>query len=133
FNGNNLLSALTVPTLLLMFCMPIKQSFKRMPVLAFFAIYLLWVFASIGISAVGVGPFLTTWTTFLDYVAISVLTINVITTRDRMLRLIDAMLIVSAFISVYGIYGYVTRQNGSIDPITSFRIFSTFGSAPSLA
>jgi putative peptidoglycan lipid II flippase len=133
FNGNNLLSALTVPTLLLMLCMPIKQSFKRMPVLAFFAIYLLWVFAGIGISAIGVGSFLTTWTTFLDYVAIAVLTINVITTRDRMLRLIDAMLIGSAFISLYGIYGYITGQNGAIDPITSFRIFSTFGSAPSLA
>jgi murein biosynthesis integral membrane protein MurJ len=133
FNGNNLLSGLTVPTLLLMLCMPVKQSFKRAPVLAFLSIYLLWVFVGIGISAIGFGAFLTTWTTFLDYVAISVLTINVITTRERMLRLIDAILILSTFISLYGIYGYITRQNGALDATASFRIFSIFSAAPALA
>ena len=133
FNGNNLLSGLTIPTLLLMFCMPIKQTFKRMPVLAILFVYLLWVFASIGISAIGVGSFLTIWLTFLDYVAIGVLTINLITSRQRMLGLIDAILIPSTFIALYGIYGYITRQNGVVDPTTSFRIFSIFSAAPALA
>ena len=133
FNGNNLLSGLTLPTLLLMFCMPIKQTFKLAPFLGFLSVYLLWVFASIGISAIGLSSFLTTWTTFLDYVAISVLTINVITTQRRMLRLIDIIFIPSIFIALYGIYGYITKQNGVVDTSTSFRIFSIFGSAPSLA
>ncbi len=113
--------------------MPVKQTFKRMPVLAILFVYLLWVFASIGISAIGVGSFLTIWLTFLDYVAIGVLTINLITSRQRMLGLIDAILIPSTFIALYGIYGYITRQNGVVDPTTSFRIFSIFSAAPALA
>ena len=133
FTGTNFLTGLTVPTLLLMTCMPIKQTFKRMPVLAILFVYLLWVFASIGISAIGVGSFLTIWLTFLDYVAIGVLTINLITSRQRMLGLIDAILIPSTFIALYGIYGYITRQNGVVDPTTSFRIFSIFSAAPALA
>ena len=134
FNGNNFLSGLTIPTLLLMFLMPLKQTFKRMPALAFLFIYFLWVFASIGISAIGVGSFLTLWTTFLDYMAVGVLTINVLTTRRRMMWLIDAILLPATFIALYGIYGYFTKQNGLVDPTTSlFRISSIFDVSPTLA
>jgi O-antigen ligase len=70
----------------------------------------------------------------LDYVAIAVLTINVLTARQQLLTLIDALLIPAAFVSLYGIYGYFTRQNGVVDPATSlFRIFSVYGAAPPLA
>jgi murein biosynthesis integral membrane protein MurJ len=134
FNGNNLDTALTVPTLLLMTSMPIKQTFRRMPALAILFLYLVWVLAGIRNSPGSTGSLLTQWTLALDYVAIGVLTINVLTTRQHLLRLIDALLIPATFISLYGIYGYITRQNGVVDPTTSlFRIFSIEGAAPALA
>ncbi len=49
FQGNNIDTGLTIPTLLLMTCMPIGQAFRRMRPLLFLLIYFLWVFASIGI------------------------------------------------------------------------------------
>jgi len=134
FNGNNFDTGLTAATLLLMTCMPIKQTFQRMPVLAILLLYLLWVLVGIGISPAGTGPFLIEWTLILDCVAIGVLTINVLTTRQHLLKLIDALLIPATFISLYGIYGEFTRQNGVVDPTTSlFRIFSVFSAAPALA
>ena len=134
FSGNHLDTALIVPTLLLAASMPIKQTFKRMPALAYLLVYLLWVFAGIGISPLGVGTFLTSWTIYLSYVAVGVLTINVITTRQRLIRLIDAILLLSVFIALYGIYGFFTKQNGNPDATTSlFRISSIFDVAPTLA
>ncbi|GAC1388670.1 MAG: hypothetical protein NVSMB49_01510 [Ktedonobacteraceae bacterium] len=135
FSGNNFLSGLTVPTLLLMFVMPVKASFKRMPILPFLFAYLLWVFASIGISAIGVGQFLTYWLVYLDYVAVGVLVINLLTTRKKLMGLIDAILILSLFISFYGIYGFFTKQNGLYDTniASLYRIGSVFGAPPTLA
>jgi murein biosynthesis integral membrane protein MurJ len=134
FNGNNFDTGLTAATLLLMTCMPIKQTFERMPALAILLFYLVWALLGIGISPIGTGPFLTEWTLTLDCVATAVLTINVLTTRQHLLKLIDALLIVATFVSLYGIYGYFARQNGVVDPTTSFfRIFSVFGSAPAMA
>lgn len=133
--GNNFLTGLIAPTLLLMAWMPIKQTFKRMPALGFLLIYFLWVFASIGTSPLSIGAFLTLWIIFLAYVAIGVLTINVVITQRRMVALIDAMFLPSTIIALYGIYGYIARQNGDSDPTTAslFRIHSIFHSAPSLA
>jgi len=133
FNGNHLLSALTIPTLLLMFAMPLKETFKRVPVLAFLVLYLAWVFAGIGISAIGISAFLTTWFSFLDFAALGVLTINIITTRRRMLGLIDAIMLPCAFIALYGIYSYATKQNGVLDSTGAFRTYSIYNAAPSLA
>jgi O-antigen ligase len=133
FAGNNLLTGLVVPTLLSMAVMPLKETFKRMPALLILFIYLLWAFASIGISSLGLGPFLTYWTTFLCYVAVGVLAINVLTTRLRLLVLIDVMLLASTCVALYGIYGYITGQNGDLDPQVGFRIHSVFTSSPSLA
>jgi murein biosynthesis integral membrane protein MurJ len=133
FQGKNIDTALTIPTLLLMTCMPVRQTFKRMPSLAFLLIYLLWVLASIGISNLSLGTFLTSWLLLLDFVAVGVLVINVLTTRQRLMRFIDAILLLSTFISVYGIYGYITKQNGIPDPTNSlFRIGSIFGPAPTV-
>ena len=133
FNGNNLVSGLLLPLLLLMTCMPLKQTFRRMPALTFLLIFLLWIFASIGISAIGVGAFLTLWSIYLGYVALSVLTINVLTTERRLMGLIDAILLISLFVALYGLYGFFTEQNGIADPVVRFRIFSVFGSAPTLS
>ena len=134
FNGINLNTGLTLPTLLLMTLLPITQSFKRMPALALLLLYLVWAFAGIGISPIGAGPFLTEWTLILDCVAVGVLTISVLTNRQHLLKLIDALLLPATFVSLYGIYGYFTRQNGVVDPTTSqFRIFSIFSAAPALA
>ncbi|HZS78650.1 MAG TPA: murein biosynthesis integral membrane protein MurJ [Ktedonobacteraceae bacterium] len=132
FNGNNFLSGLTIPTLLLLFYLPLKQAFKRMPGIAFFFIYLWWVFASIGISPLDLGSFLTIWTSFMDFVGIAVLAIFVLTTRQRLLRAIDAMLLVALFIALYGIEGYLTRQHGIADAAipSLFRISSIFGNGP---
>lgn len=132
FNGNNFLSGLTIPTLLLLFYFPLKQAFKRMPGIAFFFIYLWWVFASISISPLDLGSFLTIWTTFMDFVGVAVLAIFVLTTRQRLLRAIDAMLLVALFIALYGIEGYLTKQHGIADAAipSLFRISSIFGNGP---
>src|SRR5207302_10346808 len=96
--------------------------------------FLFWVFASIGFSPIGRGLFLNYWITYLQYVAVSVLTICLLTTRQRMMKLIDTMLLFSAFVSLYGIYGYITKHRVIHDPFTSVsRIISIFGSAPTLA
>ena len=128
FRGTNVLIGITIPTLLLMTLMPIKQTFKRLPALAFMFIYLLWVFAGIGVSPLGTGSFLTLWTELLNCVAVGILTINVLTTRRRLLGLIDAILLLSTFIALYGIYGYITKQTGEADPSASslYRIASIF-------
>jgi O-antigen ligase len=132
--GSNLLVGLTIPTLLLLFSMPIYSTFSRMKTLTLLMIYLLWVFASIGISAIGAGTFLVYWTQLLDCLAVAVLTINILNTRKRMLRLIDAILLQSTAIAIYGIYGFFAHTNGVSDPSTSlFRIFSIFPAAPGLA
>ena len=131
FNGNNLDTGLTLPTLLLLACFPIGQIFKRMPALCVLLLYLLWVLASITISTLTIGTFLTSWLLLLDYLAVGVLTIAVCTTQQRLLRLIDATLLIALFIAGYGVYSYLTRQNGVFDPTTGlFRTFSIFGSAP---
>lgn len=133
-SGNNLLSGLTIPTILLLFCLPTKQAFGRMQALPLLLCYVLWVLLSIGISPISMSDFVVAWTLRLTYVAIGVLTIYAITTRQRLLRLIDATLLVAIVIALYGIYGYFTRQNGIVDPQTGFfRIGSLFGTPPTLA
>lgn len=134
FNGYNLLSGLTIPTILLLLCLPTKQVFRRMRALPLLLFYMLWVLLSIGISPIPITDFVVTWTLRLTYVAIGVLTICAITTRQRLLRLIDATLLPAIVIALYGIYGYLTRQNGIVDPQTGFfRTGSIFGTPPTLA
>lgn len=128
FSGSNFLTGLTVPTLLLLFYLPTKEAFRRMPALALLFVFLLWVLLEIGISPISVGQFISLWIVYLDYVAVGVLTIFVLTTKQRLLRVIDAMLLPSTFIALYGIYGYFTKQNGEVDPSTQlFRSASIFG------
>lgn len=136
FQGNNFDLGLTLATILVVAALPIKATFKRMPALVFLFLFLVWVFASIGISSIGVKEFLTKWSLELDYLLVSVLVINLVTTQQRLMRLVDAITLVSTFISVYGIYGYFRKENGVVDHSVSslFRIGSTFGNvAPTLS
>ena len=130
--NNNFITGLTVASLLLMASIPIRQTFKRMPALIFLLLFCLWIFAGIGISPLGIGTFLTSWTIYLIYVVIALLTINVLNTERRVMGLIDAILLISTLIALYGIYGYFIRQNGGPDPEIGFRISSIFGSPPAL-
>jgi murein biosynthesis integral membrane protein MurJ len=130
--NNNLFTGLTLASLLLMTGIPIRKSFKHMPALAFLFLFALWVFASIGISPLSIGTFLTSWTDYLIYVVIAILTINLLNTKQRVMGLIDAILLISSLIALYGIYGYFTQQFGNPDPEIGFRITSTFGSSPAL-
>jgi murein biosynthesis integral membrane protein MurJ len=131
FNGNNFDTGLTVPSLLLLASLPLGQIFKRMPSLFLLLIYLAWVFASIGISVIGIGAFLTAWLVLLDYVAVCVLAISVLVTGKQLMRCIDTILLTALLVAFYGFYSYLTHQNGVVDPTTSqFRIYSVFGSAP---
>ncbi|HEX6478395.1 MAG TPA: murein biosynthesis integral membrane protein MurJ [Ktedonobacteraceae bacterium] len=132
--NNNILTGLTVPTLLLItFYLPVNTLLKRMPMLLFLLIYLAWVLAGIGL-ATSTGSFLTTWLTDLDYLAVALLTIHALTTQKRLQYLIDGLILGGTCVSLLGLYGYITKQNGVTDPTTSlFRIFATFAAAPPLA
>ena len=100
FDGNNLVSGLIIPTLLLLPTIPLLQTFKRMRALLSFLLLLAWMFASIGISAIGPGPFLTQWTIYLSFLAVAVLAINLLTTERRLIGVIDAILCSAVFVSI---------------------------------
>lgn len=132
FNGNNFDTGLTVATFLIIITMPVTASLRRMPALIFLGIFLLWVLAGIGISPLDTGAFLTRWLIGLDFLAVSMLVMNLLATKRHLHGLIDALLLVTTFISAYGIYGYFTRQNGVADTTitTLFRSGSIFGDVP---
>jgi murein biosynthesis integral membrane protein MurJ len=133
--NNNLLSGMTVPTLLLLTAVPFVPAFQRMRPLLFFLLYLLWVFAGICVIPQDtLNTFLIAWFTHFNYLALAIIALPLLFSRQRLFLLVDLLLLGSLFISLYGIYGYFTHQNGVIDPTTQvFRIFSIFSAAPSLA
>jgi O-antigen ligase len=136
FQGNNFDLGLTLTSILVVATMPVNATLRRMPALAFLLLYLLWTFASISISSLGIREFLTTWSLDFDHLLVGILVINLVTTQQRLRRLVDAIILVATFISVYGIYGYFTKHNGVADHSVAslFRIGSTFGNvAPSLS
>lgn len=135
FSGNNFLSGLTIPTLLLLVAVPIKSALHRMPALTLLFVNLLWMLLSIGISAIGVSQFLTLWLVYLAYGTISVLMITLLTSRRLMMGIIDALLLQGLFLALYGIYGYFTKQFGLYDTNIQglYRIGSVFAAPPTLA
>jgi len=134
FRGTNVLIGLTIPTLLLMTSMPIKQTLKRLPALFILGAFLLWSSFTVTISPFGLVPSVTAWVLRVDCLIVSILAINVLNTQRRLMTCIDILLLLSAGIALYGIYGYFTKQNGIVDASTSlFRITSVFTVAPALA
>lgn len=132
--NNNVQTILTVPTLLLLTRLPVKQAFRRMPALYFLFGYLIWVLAGIVVSPTDIVSSFILWISYLNYLAVAVLTIGILVTKRHLMSLIDIILLGSAFIALFGIYGYFTHQNGILDQNTGqFRIVSLFGSAPTLA
>ncbi|GCE17400.1 hypothetical protein KDK_12000 [Dictyobacter kobayashii] len=131
FNGNNLLSGLTLPTLLLLFYVPTKEAFQRLPALPVWLFYFIWILLGMGISPIALQEFMTIWTTQLDFLAVSVLVVLVIDSRKKLLGFVDAMIAPAIFIALYGLYGFATQQHGVVDPTTGyFRISSIFYDTP---
>lgn len=133
-SGNNLATALTLPGVLLLLSIPLKDIARRLPALYVWSLFMVWVLAGIGISGLDAVTFLKSWMLDVNYVIIAALIIHFVTTRKQLMGLIDIILVVSFFIAVYGIYGYVTKQHGQIDPSTGlFRISSIFDIATALS
>jgi Uncharacterized membrane protein, putative virulence factor len=131
FNGANLLSALTLPTLLLLFYLPTRDAFKRMPALVCWLLYFLWILLGIGIAPIPITQFMTLWLQLLDCIGVSVLVILLVTDRQKLLLLIDMIIAPALFIAFYGFYGFVIKQHGVVDVSTGyFRISSIFYDTP---
>lgn len=134
FNGNNLDMVLILPLCCLLLFLPWKRVLSRMPGLLWWALYLVWVLLGIGLSPLAPRAFLTLWLTMLASIGAGVLALALISTRVRLLRLLDGLLLTALLAALYGCYGFVTRQHGEVDPVTSlFRITSLFTQATTLA
>jgi O-antigen ligase len=132
-NGNNFVSALTIPVMLLAASLPLTRTFRAVPALGLFLAFLLWVLLGINVSPLDHGTFLKQWLIMIDFVAVAILSINFISTRDKLYRFIDIILIPPVIIALYGIYGYFTHQNVLHTGIGPARITSVFSDAPTLA
>ncbi len=125
---------LILPVLsVLLFC-PWKEIIRRVPVMVCLACYLLWVVAGMYLSPLDARAFLTLWLTMIACVGVGVLTMVQVTTRRRLLGLIDMLLVTGGLVSLYGFYGFLTHQHGEVDVDTSlFRVTSLFTQATTLA
>src|SRR5579884_2001989 len=133
FNGNNFDTALTIPTLLLLFTIPVHRTFRRIPALALFGAFLIWVLLGINISPLDHTAFMKLWLIFVDYAAVALIASRVVSTESRLNGLIDALLVAPALIALYGIYGYATHQNVIVTDTGIPRITSIMSDAPTLA
>jgi hypothetical protein len=133
FNGSNLDSALTFPTLILVFTLPITRTFKRIPALPLFLAFVVWVLLGLNVSPLDHTEFLKQWLLLVDYVAVAVLAVKVVSTPRRMSGLITCLLVPAVAIGLYGIYGYATHQNILTTGNGPARITSIFSDAPTLA
>lgn len=134
FNGNNLDLILILPLLLWLAFLPWRRIARRLPGLVWQLLYLAWILLGFGFSPLDARAFFTRWLTMLAYPAVSLLAIGLLTTRRRLLGLIDTLLITALLVSLYGLYGFLTHQQGEIDPGTHlFRITSLFTQATTFA
>jgi O-antigen ligase len=132
-SGNNFDTVLTVPTLLLVTVAPLRDIFRRVPALPLLFTFFFWILLGIGVSPLDPVSFLKAWTLFLDYGAVAVLAIHLLSQGRSIDRFLDALLVSPSIISVYGIYGYFTGQNVISTGNGPARITSIFNSAPPLA
>jgi murein biosynthesis integral membrane protein MurJ len=131
FDGGHLLSGLTIPTFLLLFYLPTRVALKRMVALPFLLVFILWVLFSFWYSPISLSDFFTSWSILLDFFLVSVVVVLVIDSHKRLLCFIDATLLSAIIVAVYGIWGYVTRRVGILDPTTgNFRLTSLFPTSP---
>lgn len=134
FHATNFTSNFTIANIIILVSLPVMQAMRRMPALIYLTLFLLWVLIGAFISPLGANDALTIWLIYVNYVVISLLAISTITTEKHLEGVIDAILLLAIFVAAYGIYGYLTKQNGWADPSQdTFRIYSVFGSPPSLA
>ncbi|MGH2506060.1 MAG: lipid II flippase MurJ [Ktedonobacteraceae bacterium] len=134
FNGNNLDLVLILPLCCWIVFLSQWKMLRRMPGLHWQALYLVWVLAGIQLSPLDTHAFLTLWLTMLAYPMVSVLAVALLTTRQRLLGLLDTLLVTALLTALYGLYGFFTHQHGEIDPDTHvFRITSLFTQATTFA
>lgn len=134
FNGNNLDLVLILPLLCWLLVQFQWRMVQRMPGLGWQALYLVWVLLGMRLSPLDTRAFWTLWLTMLAYPVISILTVTLLTTRRRLLGVIDLMLTTALLVALYGLYGFVTHQRGEVDPSTHvFRITSLFTQATTFA
>lgn len=118
FNGNNLDTALTVTGLLVMLGLPLVEVAQRMPALIFLTSFLLWMLAGIKLSPLDTVSFVKLWGVYVDGLVVAALTVALVNTRQRLLLVVDVILLVGLLVSLYGIYGYLTHHNVIYDPTT---------------
>jgi O-antigen ligase len=135
FPSVNHLDWVLIPLMLLVLPqLQIRRAIKYMPAVVILAIFILWILAGIGVSPLDNQSFLRLWIVYVSYVAVSLLTVCTVTTRRRLMALIDIILLTSGLIALFGIFGYFTRQYGVYDTqVGAFRTMSVFASAPGLA
>lgn len=134
FNGNNLDTLLILPLLGLLVVLPWKEMIRRMPGVVWLALFLGWVFIGIGVSPLDTTAFLILWLTMLASIGTAILTIALVTTRQRFLVLVSVLLATAFLVALYGLYGFVTHQRGEVDADTLlFRITSLFTQATTFA
>ncbi|MGH2480397.1 MAG: murein biosynthesis integral membrane protein MurJ, partial [Ktedonobacteraceae bacterium] len=104
FNGNSLDFLLLMPLLLLLCLLPWRKITGRIPGLVWQALYLAWVLAGIKLSPLDTRAFLTLWLTMLAYTAASALAVALLSTRRRVLSLIDTLLVTTLLAALYGLY-----------------------------
>lgn len=134
FNGNNLDLVLIAPLLLLLCALPWRELVWRVPCLSWLLLYFGWVLAGMDLSPLDTAAFLKFWLTMLASAAVGILTIALVTTRRRLLGLIDVLLLTALLAALYGVYGYATHQNGEVDAQAHvFRVTSLFTQATTFA
>ncbi len=113
---------------------PVLSTLRRMPALLFFGLFVLWVLAGIQLSPLSTSDFIHLWGTFVDFFAVGALTVHLVTTRTRLFALLDTLVFVGTCVALYGIYGYFTHQNVSVDAFSgNSRIIAIFVVSPQLA
>jgi putative peptidoglycan lipid II flippase len=132
FQGQNIDTGLTIPTLLLLATVSIPETLRRVPALSVLFLYLMWLLVGIGSSPLGASEFLKTWLLYVDYVAVAALATTLVSTRRRLLLVVDVMLGIGAFIALYGIVDYI-RHGALISGTGAYRSLSVFAAAPPFA
>jgi hypothetical protein len=106
-NGSNFNTNLTIPTLLLLFTIPVRQTLRTVPGIALYAALLVWMLPGLAFSPLDKVTFIQQWTLYLDQAAVALLVILLVSTRERFTLLINVVLAVVAGIAIFGIFSYL--------------------------